>query len=131
MIVNAGSDPITTEVEAILNGVRSDVNNLFTDLNNEINTMMATLNTTISNSVGTVKSIQRGVALGTDNGNLTININPVNPDKCIVLINPSYIINTDSTKLAYLVSITETEVVFSYNGTANPRHFGWQVVEFY
>ena len=131
MIVNT-TDRTTVEVEALISNLRKDVTELITDLNTDVSNMMAALNTTISNSVGTVKSIQRGVVVG-GSKEAVININPVNPDKCIVLLDNSYISVSNSTAFSYLISITETVLTIGANKPADfpSKEISWQVVEFY
>ena len=121
MIVNT-RDSATADIEAIVYNLKKEVSELLTDVKNEV-----------MNSVGTVKSVQRGTVTGIDGGSVTITINPVNPDKCMVLINSSYISADNYTSLSYLISITETTLTIGTNrgATYKSDKTSWQVVEFY
>ena len=120
MIVNT-RDSATADIEAIVYNLKREVSELLTDVKNEV-----------KNSVGTVKSIQRGVITDISSYTTSITINPVNPDKCMVLLNNSYVGATSVTSLSYLVSITETTLTIGTNITGSRSdEVSWQVVEFY
>ena len=125
MIFNvANKDRTSVEVEAMI-----------TNLKNEIDTMLADVKTTITNSLGVVKSVQRGVTKLTNNAstNVTININSVDPDKCMVIINSDKVIDGYTSYLSILTSLTETELTLSFAGAPNVSggSISWQVIEFY
>lgn len=104
-----------------------------------------------SAKMGAVKSIQRGIAtfeMSSSNPytlvSPTININTVNPDKCIVLINGDVASSTGSnysipstTCGVYLSSISQEEIVVGSNvrgisgAVLIQKTFSWQVIEFY
>jgi hypothetical protein len=146
MIINTGVNSTTAEVNGILTQLENEVNTLVTELNtnmtnmvtelsNEVSTLLTILNTTVSNSVGAVKSVQRGVQ-ASKNTVSTITINPVNPDKCLVLLDSGYIGNGGTFNLPSLVSLTSTELTVSSVGINNSvgvsgGNFSWQVIEFY
>ena len=121
---------LETEINTLMTELKSDVESMITELNNDVSSAVATLSTR-----GAVKSVQRGVNTGTTS-NLVITINPVNPDKCLVLLNTSYTGNSGTFNLPSLVSLTETELTVSPNaintssGTIGST-FSWQVIEFY
>ena len=89
-------------------------------------------------SKGAVKSIQRGIAMGgSDSGaNITIAINQVNPDKCIVLLDGQYY-RANEMYMPTLVSLTATQMVVTPCGFLNSTltyissAISWQVIEFY
>ena len=120
MIVNT-TDRTTIEVEALISNLKREVTDLLTDVKNEV-----------KNSVGTVKSIQRGT-VASFSGTKDITINPVNPDKCMVIINSGYVAGESATNLSYLVAITETVLTISGNNLDgySSRTVSWQVIEFY
>ena len=137
-----------SEVNSMLTGFTRDIDSDITTLSNNVATVktdvatvkssVSTMNTTVSNLGGAVKSIQRGVHGGSNNHeNIIININPVNPDKCVVFISmPRNSWTYSSDYQPQLVSITTTSITVSpsgtySDGTMSPSSFSWQVVEFY
>ena len=86
---------------------------------------------------GTVKSIQRGTVSNKDTSNITIKINTVNPDKCIVILNSTRVVaSSNSYGNPILVSISSNNFIVtrsSYleNSSVKAIYFSWQLVEFY
>ena len=121
MIVNT-RDSATADIEAIVYNLKKEVSELLTDVKNEV-----------MNSVGTVKSIQRGVVVGITDYTVEITINKVNPDKCMVLLDNSWVSSGNGTSCTYLISITETTLTIGTNrvSTYASEELSWQVVEFY
>ena len=112
-----------------------EVEAMIANLNNEITNMLNTVKDTVLNSLGTVKSVQRGtVTSKTDNNNIVVNINPINPAKSFVLIDIGGAPETTH-QLPILLSLTETQVTFSpsyYNGSPTTHiKFSWQIIECY
>lgn len=95
-----------------------------------------------SQSGGAVKSVQRGVARGTDlKSNVNVYISAVNPGKSIVIINTDTASNLveKSGYMPYLVSLQSTVITFScgyqkYQGErweeTQFSQFSWQIIEF-
>ena len=134
MIINTGLNNTSAEVNAILTELMTEVNTLMTDLRSDVDSLMADLSNTVANSVGVVKSVQRGALKPTGTGapNVTININAVNPDKCMVLLNGSLSAGNEATYAPTLVALTATSFTVTWSGGWNdPRNFSWQVIEFY
>lgn len=99
-----------------------------------------------------IKSIQKGYETydgdrTSNKPNITITINEVNPDKCIVILNSTQtglarVPSTDSaTSYVYtpaLYSLSATQLVVSFSGDFDGvgsnyyyNDFSWQVIEFY
>lgn len=84
---------------------------------------------------GAVKSVQRGIFVGKDEGgpmdfDNVISINSVNPAKCFVIINTLHSSYRDETfgMAAYLYDLTSTKLtVKAFRGA----YFSWQVIEFF
>ena len=136
MIFNTGVNSTSAEINSVITQLENEVNTLITGLNTEINTMLTTLNDTISNSVGAVKSVQNGLAVSSTSGVVNINIKPVNPKKCLVLVLPTEINGGSYVLFPTLYSLTETVLTVtessrSYNGYTMQVSFSWQVIEFY
>ena len=131
MIFNVGSNSTTDEVTAILTSLKQEVNNLMTEVKSEVITML----TEVTNSIGAVKSVQRGRAVGNGSNRIVININEVNPAKCLVLVSPSELSSTSYNYVAspYELTATTLTVTYSYSsGSSNNNiSFSWQVIEFY
>jgi hypothetical protein len=137
----SAGDNTSEEVEAMLIELKGEINTLMTDLKSDVESMITELNSDVSSAVatlstrGAVKSVQRGVQ-ASKNTVSTITINPVNPDKCLVLLDSDYIGNSGTFNLPSLVSLTSTELTVSSVGINNSvgvsgGNFSWQVIEFY
>ena len=127
------SNSTTAEVAAILDELKLEVNNILASVKSEVNGMITNLNGVV-NSIGTVKSIQRGTLEPTGSGapEVTVNINTVNPDKCMVLLNTSLIMGGDTAYTPALLELTATSFTVTWNGTwSDGCVFSWQVIEFY
>ena len=135
MIINTGLNNTSAEVNAILTELMTEVNTLMTDLRSDVDSLMADLSNTVANSVGVVKSVQRGRASGNGSNRIVININEVNPAKCLVLISPSELSSTSYNYVAspYDLTATTLTVTYSYSSgsSTNNISFSWQVIEFY
>ena len=127
MIINlSAGDNTSEEVEVLLTELETEINTLMTELKSDVANTIAQLTDTINNlPLGAVKSIQRGEHNSKDS-NSSISINPVNPDKCIVLLSSPYIYS-NGTYLPRLVSISENEFTI----TRHQEVISWQVIEFY
>ena len=82
-----------------------------------------------------VKSVQRGTSGSTSDSEITISINTVKPDKCIVILDYSSRW-TDTTYAyyegVYLYSLASTTLqIRSKNGIKSSVSVSWQVIEFY
>lgn len=133
-----------TALSSQVTALKSDMSTLSTDMTTKIaavttnvNSKFTTLTSTV-NSKPTVKSVQRGVHGGSsDTSNITININSVNPSKCLVLLSQhrnSWTYANDYRP--QLVSMTATSITVSPSGTysdgvMSASSFSWQVIEFY
>lgn len=138
MILNlSAGDNTSEEVEVLLTELETEINTLMTELKSDVESMMTKLNNDVSSAVatlstrGAVKSVQRGVAK-TNGSGLTININTVNPNKCLVVLNAS----TSNSYLPMLRSITSNTLTVSEVGNFSSGEFysydfSWQVIEFY
>ena len=117
------SKPIIIASESV------DVSNLATKSD------LDTLANTVSNSVGAVKSVQRGVATlsnGIDYKDITIS--SVNTSKAVVFVesattDSNYTRTVDISTAGVLRSATTLRLSFFYDGSAD-RYMAWQVVEF-
>lgn len=82
-----------------------------------------------------IKSVQRGV-ISNKSYEVTVDINPVNPDKCFVILNGgiSDIDNSYSqdARAPYLVSLTDTKLTVNVSGAVDKitTTVSWQVIEF-
>ena len=126
-----------SEIDADITALSTDMTSKIAAVTTNVNSKFSTLTSTI-NSKGAVKSVQRGVHGGSsDTSNITININSVNPSKCLVLLSQhrnSWTYANDYRP--QLVSITATSITVSPSGTysdgvMSASSFSWQVVEFY
>ena len=132
--VNNTLTSFKSEINTMLTGFTNDVDSDMVSLSNDIATVkssISTMNTTVGNLGGAVKSVQRGVAK-TNGSGLTININTVNPNKCLVVLNAS----TSNSYLPMLRSITSNTLTVSEVGNFSSGEFysydfSWQVIEFY
>jgi len=137
--VNNTLTSFKSEVNTMLTGFTNGIDADMTALSSAVNTSVSTLSTTVNNiPKGAVKSVQRGVHGGSsDTSNITININTVNPAKCLVVLSQhrnSWTYANDYRP--HLVSITATSITVSpsgtySDGTMSASSFSWQVVEFY
>ena len=86
-------------------------------------------------SFSVIKSIQRGV-ISDKSYEVTVNINKVNPDKCMVILNGgiSDVDNSYSQNILspYLVSLTDTTLTVNVSGAVDKMTttVSWQVIEF-
>lgn len=130
MIVNAGANSTDEQIALLVNAINDNLTELRTDIQAQIDQISNAVDSATFNAV---KSIQRGVVTGNTTSKIEIAINPVNPDKCMVLLNSSWISDTNTTTFSYLVSITETVLTIGANRPADysSKEISWQVVEFY
>ena len=132
--VNNTLTSFKSEVNTMLTGFSNGIDADMTALSSAVNTSVNTLSTTVNNiPKGAVKSVQRGVHGGSATDNITININTVNPSKCMVLLQRT----RDTTNLPSLVSIASTSFTVTTSSAVYPTSpntaspFSWQVIEFY
>lgn len=124
MIMNLSAGNNTSEEVAII----------LSNLKSEVTTLLADFKAEVMSAVSPVKSIQRGSLEPTGSGapEVTVNINTVNPDKCMVLLNTSLIMGGDTAYTPALLELTATSFTVTWNGTwSDGRVFSWQVIEFY
>ena len=127
------------EMESVVNTLKTDVGNQLATFKSEVGSQITTLTSAVNGvPKGAVKSVQRGVHGGSsDTSNITININSVNPNKCLVLLSQhrnSWTYANDYRP--QLVAITATSITVSPSGTysdgvMSASSFSWQVIEFY
>ncbi len=122
MIFNTGVSSTDGEITRLVNAVEESMTQLETNVQAQINELTSII---AGMSVNTVKSVQRGEQTTTESTS-SIPINPVNPDKSVVLLSAGYIYS-NGTYLPRLVSITESEFTI----TRHHDTISWQVIEFY
>ena len=141
MIFNlSAGDNTSEEVEVLLTELETEINTLMTELKSDVESMITKLNNDVSSAVatlstrGAVKSIQRGIANNNTTDLINININTVNPDKCLVILNSSSTADIKSqptlkSLTSNLLTVTSASYYngYDYYGVS----FSWQVVEFY
>lgn len=107
-------------------------------------------NLTSMRTVGFVKSVQRGTVESVSHttgtpGNKTIQLEPINPNKSIVLFNGGEYSDGSEHDLSWgypqVVSLTESTLVvrrpYYWSSSSNTQSFyngpsfGWQIIEFY
>lgn len=129
--LTAFENDVTNQIAAL----KSDMTTQVTAVKTDVNTTKTTLNSAIS-SKAIVKSVQRGIATPSGDGNTVININTVNPNKCLVELHGSRTGSSYATFTPTLVSLTATALTVSKSGQTisgnfNVHDFSWQVIEFY
>lgn len=96
-------------------------------------TVMGKLNSTLNGGVKVVKSVQRGTYVVNNNGNHSISISSIDPDKSIAIIDaPSGATGSSGSGDTYCIFAglnTDELIVYSYNHTNYT--IGWQIIEFY
>lgn len=128
-----------SETSQVLTAFKTDVSSELAAFKSGINDQITALTNIINNvPKSAVKSVQRGTHGGSSSTeNITININSVNPDKCLVLISlPRNSWTYAHDYFPQLVSIAATSITVSPSGSysdgvMSPSSFSWQVIEFY
>ena len=155
MVLNIVKDNTSEKVEATLTEFMNDVNSALASFKSEVNTMLSGFTSDVNTNLstvksevtavkgvvsslgGAVKSIQRGslTPSNAEVADVRVNINTVNPDKCVVLLNTSRITGDDTTYLPALTALTATSFTVTFSGgwtSGLKGHiFSWQVIEFY
>lgn len=82
--------------------------------------------------MGTVKSVQSGVVTlgGYSGAGGSVDINTVDPNKCLVILNGIYGSSGLNTVSAYLSSITANKLTIGIDSNQSTK-CSWQVIEFY
>lgn len=140
-------DAVNTVLESVQTNVttiKSDASNAMSYsssakslLENTTYGLQAIKNALGGGGVGAVKSIQRGNFSESPPPNnkitsKTININSVNPDKCIVLFDLIYPKGADVYSNCILYSIDNSSFTINYRIQGGDiGYIGWQLIEFY
>lgn len=126
--------PLVTKADMQSVASKNDLQTFVTKADLQVlrNEIIASLPT--GNSV--IKSIQRGRISPSDEGEPCIFDTPVNPDKCIVLIDGNKVVGGASEEYSvepHLYELTSTSVTFNttISNTRERGAYSWQVVEFY
>lgn len=84
---------------------------------------------TSENGMASVRSVQRGVYAVSGINEHFINIHPVNPTKCVLLLDSPYYV-TNPTPFFSNVKIERDKIVIDIGTNYVSRSFNWQLVEF-